>query len=103
MRALLEQPVRTPGRHKDTAMFAIFLMKKGRKEHFTLEIGHGVCSMANTWMLERALRKERIIRSRNNPTERYNNQELVERILFPQETITSYSAHIYVSMFKNTK
>ncbi len=34
---------------------------------FALEIGHSACSMANTWMLERALRRERVFRDRDNP------------------------------------
>lgn len=43
--------------------------------------------MANLWFLERAIRKERVFRDRNNPIDLYNDQELVERLRFPRETI----------------
>ncbi len=47
----------------------VFLTKRTEK-HFTLEIGHGTCSVANIQMLERALRSKRVLRDRNKPLER---------------------------------
>lgn len=50
--------------------------------------------MANLWFLERAIRKERVFRDRNNPLDIYNDQELVERLRFPRETILMLASRL---------
>ncbi len=57
--------------------------------------------MANIWQLEKALRREKVFRDRNNPPERYN-QELMEKFHF-LEKLSFCSLNNLRQLIKNTK